>query len=152
MRTNGSNCRLSNIPGSLWSTNDSELSHNSDATDDSDAVADNDASENNLQQTIAAVDHSETAGGNEAICASSAQPRPDDNSVVVSVVDVAETSSSDALSHSPGPQEYYVYLCNLILQRNFSLEPLPPVETKPTFAPTWLEDDARVSKLALVYI
>ena len=114
--------RLCTIPCSLWITSDNNSCDNNDAAGVSDAVADNDASENNLQQTNAAVDHSETAGGNEAICASSAQPRPDDNSVVVSVVDVAETSSSDALSHSPGPQEYYVYLCNLILRRNFSLD------------------------------
>ena len=144
--------RLCNIPCSLWGISDNDSCDNNNAADDSDAVADNDAGENNLQQTIAAVDHSETAGANEAICASCAQPRPDDNSVVVSVVGAAETSSSGALSHSPGPQEYYVYLCNLILQRNFSLEPLPPVETKPTFAPTWLEDDARVPKLAFVSI
>ena len=111
MCTHGSNCRLSNIPGSLWSTSDSELSHNSDAADDSDAVADNDAIGNNLQQTETAVDHNETAGANEAIGASSAMPTPDDNSVGVSVVAVAEASSSDALSRSPESHVNYVYLC-----------------------------------------
>ena len=106
MCTHGSNCRLSNIPGSLWSTSDSELSHKSDATDDIDAVADNDAIGNNLQQTETAVDHNETAGANEAIGASYDMPTPDDNSVGASVA-----ASSDALSRSPESHVNYVYLC-----------------------------------------
>ena len=111
MCTHSRNCRLCKIADSLWSTSDSELSHNSDAADDSDAVADNDAIRNNLQQTETAVDHNETAGANEAIGVSCAMPTPDDNSVGVSVDAVAEASSSDALSRSPGSHVNYMYLC-----------------------------------------
>ena len=114
----------------LWSTNDNESADHNDAADDNDAMADNDAIENNLQQTTAAGDHSETAGANEAIDASSARQIPDDNCVFVGVsaVVVAETPSSDAPSLSP------VSLANLIYRNSFRLERFPLVMTKP--APT----------------